>query len=51
VPGNEITIDRQTEDDLTAAIHAAFDAATRKLQDYARTRRGEVKHHAVVEET
>ncbi len=49
VPGGEITIDRQTEDDLTAAIHAAFDAATRKLQDYARTRRGEVKHHAVEE--
>lgn len=43
VPGNEITIDRQQENDLTAAIHAAFDAATRKLQDFARTRRGEVK--------
>ncbi len=49
VPGGEITINRQAEDDLTAAIHAAFDAATRKLQDYARTRRGEVKHHAVEE--
>lgn len=49
VPGNEITIDRQAEDDLTAAIHAAFDAATRKLQDYARTRRGEVKYHPVEE--
>ncbi len=45
VPGNEITIDRQEEQDLTAAIRAAFDAAKRKLQDYARTRRGEVKHH------
>ena len=47
VPGNELTVDRQREDDLTAAIHSAFDAATRKLQDYARTRRGEVKHHDV----
>jgi len=45
VPGNEITIDRQEQADLTAAIHAAVDAATRKLQDYARTRRGEVKQH------
>ena len=45
VPGSEITIDRQEEQDLTAAIHAAFDAARRKLQDYARTRRGEVKQH------
>jgi len=47
VPGSELTIDRQQQDDLTAAIHAAFDAATRKLQDYARTRRGEVKQHVV----
>ena len=45
VPGNEITIDRREEQDLTAAIHAAFDAAKRKLQDYARTRCGAVKHH------
>lgn len=43
VPGHEITIDRQHGEDLTAAVHAAFDAATRKLQDYARTRRGDVK--------
>ncbi len=47
VPGSELTIDRQREDDLPAAIHAAFDAATRKLQDYAEMRRGEVKHHEV----
>ncbi len=47
VPGNELTVDRQQENDLQAAIHAAFDAATRKLQEYARTRRGEVKHHDV----
>jgi ribosomal subunit interface protein len=47
VPGSEITIDRQQEHDLTAAIHAAFNAATRKLQDYARTRRGEVKQRAL----
>ena len=45
VPGNELTVDRQRHDDLTAAIHAAFDAAARMLKDYARTRRGEVKHH------
>lgn len=49
VPGHEITIDRQQEDDLTAAVHAAFDAATRKLQDYARTRRGDIKQHVAEE--
>jgi len=43
VPGREITIDRQQDPDLMAAVQSAFDAATRKLQDYARTRRGEVK--------
>jgi ribosomal subunit interface protein len=41
VPGSEITIDRQKESELTASIHAAFDAARRKLQEFARTRRGE----------
>lgn len=50
VPGHEITIDRQQEADLTAAIHAAFDAATRKLQEYARTRRGKVKTHSAAVE-
>ena len=47
VPGQEITIDRQRDTDIIAAVHAAFDAATRKLQEYARTRRGEVKTHNV----
>ena len=47
VPGQEITIDRQQDTDIIAAVHAAFDAATRKLQEYARTRRGEVKTHSV----
>jgi len=50
VPKSEITIDRQQEIELTAAIHAAFDAATRKLQEYARTRRGEVKSRTVDED-
>lgn len=50
VPGNELTVDRQKETDLTAAIHAAFDAAKRKLTDYARTRRGDVKHHGEVKQ-
>lgn len=47
VPKNDIVVDRQQETELTAAIHAAFDAATRKLQDYARTRRGDVKSRSV----
>lgn len=45
VPGNELTVDRRSGNDLTASIHAAFDAITRQLRDYVRTRRGEVKSH------
>jgi cold shock CspA family protein len=36
VPTGEISVDRQVNEELTAAIHAAFDAARRRLQDHAR---------------
>lgn len=45
VPGDELVIDRQGSTDLLAVIHDAFDAATRRLQDHARLRRHQVKHH------
>jgi ribosome-associated translation inhibitor RaiA len=46
VPGEEIAIETQpTEDDVYVSIRDAFDAARRKLEDYARRRRGKVKAH------
>src|SRR5574342_273474 len=46
VPGEEIAIESQpTEDDVYVSIRDAFDAARRKLEDYERRRRGEVKAH------
>jgi cold shock CspA family protein len=45
VPGAELVIDRQTHEDLYVAIRDAFDAARRRLEDYARRQRGDVKLH------
>lgn len=46
VPGGEIAITREHDEDLQIALRDAFDAARRKLEDYARGQRGDVKHHA-----
>jgi ribosomal subunit interface protein len=43
VPGAELVVDRQTDEDLYVAIRDAFDAARRRLEDYARRQRGDVK--------
>lgn len=46
VPGEEILVEAQpTEDDVYVSIRNAFDAARRKLEDYQRGRRGDVKAH------
>lgn len=46
VPGEEIVVERQPEtDDVYVAIRDAFDAARRKLEDYERRRRGQLKAH------
>lgn len=46
VPGEEIVIEHQPEtDDVFVAIREAFDAARRKLEDYERRRRGQLKAH------
>jgi cold shock CspA family protein/ribosome-associated translation inhibitor RaiA len=45
VPGAELVVDRQTDPDLYVAIRDAFDAARRRLEDYARRERGAVKLH------
>ena len=46
VPGEEIAITHQHDEDLQIALREAFDAARRKLEDYARIRRGDVKRHS-----
>jgi ribosome-associated translation inhibitor RaiA len=46
VPEEEIVIKRQAHPELHTAIQEAFDAAGRRLQDYARRIRGDVKHSA-----
>ena len=46
VPGSEIAISHEHDEDLQVALRDAFDAARRRLEDHARTLRGDVKHHA-----
>lgn len=46
VPREEIVIKRQAHPELHTAIQEAFDAAGRRLQDYARRARGDVKRPA-----
>jgi cold shock CspA family protein/ribosome-associated translation inhibitor RaiA len=45
VPGAELVVDRHADADLYVAIRDAFDAARRRLEDYARRQRGAVKAH------
>lgn len=46
VPGGEIAVTREHDEDVQVALRDAFDAARRRLEDYARTQRGDVKRHA-----
>jgi ribosomal subunit interface protein len=45
VPGGEIAVNRDHHEDIYVALRDAFDAARRKLEDFAREQRGDVKHH------
>ena len=45
VPGSEIVVNRDANEDVYVALRDSFDAARRKLEDHARKIRGEVKHH------
>jgi len=45
VPGGEIAVNREHDEDVYVALRDAFDAARRKLEDFAREQRGDVKHH------
>ena len=45
VPGGEIAITREHDEDLQIALRDAFDATRRRLEDFAREQRGDVKRH------
>lgn len=45
VPGSQLVADRQQQEDVVAALRAAFSAVARQLKSYAETRRGETKQH------
>ena len=50
VPGGEIVVNKEkrknhAHEDVYVAVRDAFDAAARRLEDYARKRRGDVKVH------
>jgi len=50
VPGQEIFVDSERDlhaehSDVYVALRDAFDAMRRKLEDYARRQRGDIKHH------
>jgi ribosomal subunit interface protein len=52
VPGEEIAVgSHHLDEDIHRAVHGAFDAADRQLEDYVRRRRGQVKQHRVASET
>ena len=46
VPGGEIAVTHQHDEDIQIALRDAFDAARRRLEDFAREQRGDVKVHA-----
>jgi ribosomal subunit interface protein len=48
VPGKELVVTREPNQDVYVALRDAFDAAKRQLEDYGRRQRGEVKAHAPV---
>lgn len=46
VPEQEIVVNRDHDEDVYVALRDAFDAVIRRLEDFARLQRGEVKTHA-----
>lgn len=45
VPGSEIVVNRDHSEDVYVALRDAFDAAKRRLEDYAHKIRGDIKTH------
>lgn len=48
VPGAELVVNRVVNEDVYVAVRDAFDAARRRLEDYARRQRGNTKIHTPV---
>jgi len=46
VPGSEIVVTHQHAEDPQVALHQAFDAVRRRLEDFARKQRGDTKKHS-----
>lgn len=44
LPGSEVAVNRDDEQDIYTAVRSAFEAAGRRLQDYV-SRVGQVEHH------
>lgn len=49
VPGGELMVKREPQEDIQLAISKAFDAAQGQLTEYARQLRGNVKRHETEE--
>ena len=45
VPGHEIVVNHDHNEDVYLALRDAFDKAKRQLEDFGRKQRGETKHH------
>ena len=45
VPGADVDVDREHNEDVHVAVRDAFDAARRQLEDHIRLQRGQVKLH------
>ena len=45
VPGSELVVNHQADEELPVAIREAFDAMRRRLEDYVRQQRGSIKTH------
>jgi ribosomal subunit interface protein len=48
VPGSELVVNREGNEDVYVALRDAFNAARRQLEDYGRRQRGYIKTHAPV---
>jgi ribosome-associated translation inhibitor RaiA len=46
VPRTTLVVSHRHAEDLSLAVREAFDAASRRLEDYVRELRGDVKNHA-----
>ena len=47
VPGREVVVNRDHDEDIYVAVRDAFNAAGRQLEDFAREQRSDVKAHEV----